>query len=93
MTNDVLSVNDYFANNPISVYPNPTKGTLNIQLSNANDLPDAFTIYNVLGQVITAKDISGMEDLSIQTETFSEGVYYIKISKGTQSNTISFVKN
>nr|WP_321236793.1 T9SS type A sorting domain-containing protein [uncultured Psychroserpens sp.] len=91
--NDVLGVDDYFANNAISVYPNPTKGILNIKLSNTNNLPDSYTIYNMLGQVITTKTITQSEDLSIQANLFSEGVYYVKVSKGTNSNTIPFIKN
>ncbi|OUS02547.1 hypothetical protein A9Q86_03320 [Flavobacteriales bacterium 33_180_T64] len=93
LANDVLSVEDYFANNSISIYPNPTKNTLNIQLSNSNNLPDTYTIYNMLGQVIMSKRIHQAQDLSIQTNAFSEGVYYLKISKGNHSNTLPFIKN
>lgn len=93
LSNLSLGVNDYFTNNPISVYPNPTKDVLNIQLSNINDLPDNYTVYNVLGQVVASKEISQVEDLSIQAQSFSEGVYYVKVSKGNNSSTIPFIKN
>ncbi|MDG5492991.1 T9SS type A sorting domain-containing protein [Psychroserpens sp. SPM9] len=93
MSNAVLSVEDYFTDTNISVYPNPTKNTLNIQVSNSNDLPDSYTIYNVLGQHIMSKTIINESDLSIETKNFSEGVYYIKLEKGTVSNTIPFIKN
>ena len=91
--NDVLSVDDFFANNPISAYPNPTNDILNIKLANTNNLPDSYTIYNMLGQVIATKKITQTEDLSIQAKSFSEGVYYVKVSKGTSSSTIPFIKN
>lgn len=93
MANALLSIEDYFTNNPISIYPNPTKDILNIQLSNTGDLPDAYTVYNVLGQVVTSKKINQIEDLSVNAGGFSKGVYYIKISKGTSSSTIPFIKN
>jgi len=93
MSNDVLGVDDYFTDNEISVYPNPTKGELNIQLSNTNDLPDNYIVYNMLGQVITSQKISQTDDLTINAESFSEGIYYIKLSKGNSSNTIPFIKN
>ncbi|WP_299278469.1 T9SS type A sorting domain-containing protein [uncultured Psychroserpens sp.] len=93
MANNALSVDDYFDNNKVSVYPNPTTNVLNIELANTNNLPDAYTIYNVLGQVVTTKAIAQMDDLRIPTERFSEGVYYLKITKGTSSNTIPFIKN
>jgi PKD repeat protein len=91
--NDVLSVDDYFINNAITVYPNPTNGILHIKLANTSNLPDSYTIYNMLGQVITSKTITRTEDLSIQAKSFSEGVYYVKVSKGTSSSTIPFIKN
>ncbi|MEH6535518.1 MAG: T9SS type A sorting domain-containing protein [Psychroserpens sp.] len=93
MSNAVLSVEDYFTENSISLYPNPTKDILNIQLSNTNDLPDSYTVYNVLGQVVTIKKITQVDDLSIQAKNFSEGVYYIKLTKGLSSSTIPFIKN
>ncbi|WP_204346557.1 zinc-dependent metalloprotease [Psychroserpens algicola] len=91
--NDVLSVDDYFISNQISLYPNPTNDVLHIQLSDTNNLPDSFTVYNVLGQIITTKMVTQPEDLSIQAKAFSGGVYYVKISKGTHSSTIPFIKN
>lgn len=92
MSNDVLNVEDYFANNPITVYPNPTADQLNIKLSNTNDLPDNYNIYNVLGQLIASKEISNDYDLTVNTSSFANGVYYIKIEKGSQSSTIPFIK-
>jgi PKD repeat protein len=93
MANAVLSVDDYFSTNAISVYPNPTQDILNIKLSNTNDLPDNYTVYNMLGQIITSKTITQVNDLSIQTNTLSNGVYYIELTKENSSNTISFIKN
>lgn len=91
--NDPLSIDEYFVNNKMSIYPNPTSNVLNIQLSNTNNLPDSYRIYTILGQEITHKTILGLEDLSFKTDHLSEGVYYLKVSKGNQSTTLSFIKN
>jgi len=93
MANATLSVEDYFTANSVSVYPNPSNDILNIKLSNTNDLPDSYTIYNVLGQIVTTKKITQVDDLSIQTKSYSEGVYYIKLNKAQHSSTIPFIKN
>lgn len=93
MSNALLDVDDYFAQYPMSVYPNPTNDVLHIQLSNTSDLPDAFTIYNVLGQAVTRKAIHHNDNLDIPVQNLSEGMYYIKIYKGTSFSTIPFVKN
>ena len=93
MANNVLSVDDYFTTNAISVYPNPTQDIINIKLANTNNLPDGYTVYNMLGQVITSKKITQVDDLSFQTNTLSNGVYYIELTKENNSSTIPFIKN
>ncbi|MEM5564232.1 T9SS type A sorting domain-containing protein [Psychroserpens sp. AS72] len=93
MANAVLNVNDYFSSNEISVFPNPTQDILNIKLANTNDLPDSYTVYNMLGQIITSKKITQVDDLNLQTDTFSNGVYYLELTKENNSSTIPFIKN
>lgn len=92
MSNDVLGVDDYFANNSISVYPNPTNDILNIGISNSSNLPDQMNVYNVLGQIIASKRIGSLNDMMIDATNFADGVYYIKIEKGSQATTIPFIK-
>ncbi|NBL64645.1 T9SS type A sorting domain-containing protein [Flavobacterium sp. NST-5] len=75
----------------IKLYPNPTSNLLNITAE--NNLPDAYKIYNSLGQVIVEKSISTAADLQVNTSNFSNGVYMIKIVKDNESRTIQFVKN
>jgi len=93
MANNVLNTDDYFSNTTISVYPNPTQDILNIKLSNTNDLPDSYNVYNMLGQIISSKKITQADDLRLQTNTFSNGVYYIELMKENSSSTIPFIKN
>lgn len=93
MANNVLNVDDYFSTNAITVYPNPTQDILNIKLTNTNDLPDSYNVYNMLGQIIASKKITQVADLSIQTNTFSNGVYYLELTKENNASTIPFIKN
>ncbi len=85
-----LSV-DEFALNSIRIFPNPTTNALNISLSN-NDLPDAYKVFNMLGQVIMNRTISNNSDLSINTSALSNGMYFIKISKEGNTVSLPFVK-
>ncbi|HAI19202.1 MAG TPA: hypothetical protein DCM10_14920, partial [Xanthomarina gelatinilytica] len=55
--NAYLSVENYTFSNSVGLYPNPTTNVLNISLANANELPDNYTIYNMLGQVVLSKHI------------------------------------
>ncbi|RSK39696.1 M43 family zinc metalloprotease [Mangrovimonas spongiae] len=85
-----LSVEDFTLDN-VSIYPNPTSNVLNIKTTNSN-LPDNYAIYNMLGQVISKKVISSENDLTINTSNLSNGMYFIKISKGANEATLRFMK-
>lgn len=86
-----LSV-DEFSLNGVSIYPNPTSNTLNISLANTNNLPDGYAIYNMLGQLVKERRISSVEDLTVNTSSYSNGMYFIKISDNNNVATISFIK-
>lgn len=76
----------------VSVYPNPVSDVLTIALGNTNDLPEAYSVYNNLGQVMAQKTISSASDLSINTSTLSSGIYFIRIEKENAVKTLKFVK-
>lgn len=76
----------------ISIYPNPVKNELIIAISNENSLPESYSVYNVLGQIITVKEVTSANDLRMQTETFSKGIYIITIQKGNNVKTLKFIK-
>lgn len=86
-----LSIDSYFIDNNISIYPNPTTEILNIKIPN-NNLPDNFKIYNMLGQLIEERNIDTEADLTITTSSYSNGMYFIKISKENQTLSLPFIK-
>jgi hypothetical protein len=77
----------------IKVYPNPTQNTINIQVNNSDLLPESFVIYNTLGQRIITKSVQSNMDLSVDTSSFTNGVYFIQITREGESKTLQFVKN
>jgi hypothetical protein len=87
-----LSVDDYFSNSNLYVYPNPSANQLNIKLGNTNDLPNSYEIVNMLGQSITKRVIATNEDLAINTTSLSNGMYFIRIVKDDASITLPFIK-
>lgn len=88
----LLSVNSFELENTISLYPNPTSNQLTIKLGDANDLPDTYEIYNMLGQIISKKSISNSADLTINASALSNGMYFIRISKENSATTLQFIK-
>ena len=86
------TVENVFSNG-IKLYPNPVNTHLNIAISDEIGLPNQFTIYNSLGQIVDSKKIASTNDLSVNTALYSSGVYFIKIMKDDQSAVIRFIKN
>lgn len=88
-----LSTTENIFSNGIKVYPNPVSSQLNITVSDEIGLPNQFTIYNSLGQIIDDKKVISTSDLTVNTAAYSSGVYFIKIIKENQSTVIRFIKN
>jgi aminopeptidase N len=82
----VLNIDDEFANNSFTIYPNPTAGELVIENPNDQKIKNIM-IYNTLGQLVLQQQSD-----SINVSEFTSGVYYIKIQ--TEHFTIhqSFLK-
>jgi len=91
-TTNALGTNTFEALNDIYLYPNPTKGTLNVHVSGTLGLPNRFTISNSLGQIISRKAVSKEADLTVNTSSLSNGIYFITVTKEDQSKTLQFIK-
>lgn len=89
---ETLGTSSYELLNTLSVYPNPVNDKLNISLGSASDFPDAYSIYNSLGQVVLAKTINSSSDLVVDTYSFSAGIYFIRIQEGSAFKTLKFLK-
>lgn len=90
---EVLSTPAFEMLQGINLYPNPTQNLLNIQINNSDLLPESYVVYNTLGQRIISKAVQSNLDLSIETSNFSNGIYFIQISREGESKTLQFVKN
>ena len=85
-----LSVDEFTLNN-IRIYPNPTNSVLNIAVRD-NNLPDSYSIYNMLGQNVATRQITSNTDLSINSSGLSNGMYFVKITKNDATITLPFIK-
>ena len=75
----------------IKLYPNPVNNIVNIAMPN-NELPESYTIFNNLGQVVAQAKVSSQSNLSIDASSYSNGIYFVKVEKNGQSTTLKFVK-
>ncbi|MGC4040586.1 MAG: T9SS type A sorting domain-containing protein [Flavobacterium sp.] len=76
----------------VKLYPNPAKDFVIINISQGQDLPDSFDIYNALGQCVAKVKVASSNDLTVDTSAFSKGIYLLKINKETASKTLQFIK-
>ena len=90
--NNTLGTGNYLLESEITLFPNPTTAVLNIKLRDSNSLPDNYTIYNMLGQVVLQQSIAELNDLTVNTSNLSKGMYFIKIATDNASMSLPFVK-
>ncbi|MBU2929193.1 T9SS type A sorting domain-containing protein [Winogradskyella psychrotolerans] len=88
-TGDVLSIEDNELETPLSVYPNPTSGILNIK---SNQDVDTVAVFNLLGQNVASFTKSSIIDSSVNLSELSNGLYLVKITSGDKTQTIRVTK-
>ena len=66
-------------NNTVQIYPNPAKGYLNIDLSNASEKNYIIGICNLYGQTIAEYDLNNDGVKKIDIGNLKSGLYLIKV--------------
>ncbi len=91
-TTNTLGTTTFEALNDIYLYPNPTKGIVNINVPSDFGLPNSLTVTNSLGQTVCQKEVATAADLTVNTSSLSNGIYFITIAKDDQTKTLQFIK-
>jgi hypothetical protein len=81
-----LGLNDVNINNKITIYPNPAKTELNLNVSQ-NDINE-LSISNLLGQVLIKSQNQNRIDIS----NLTNGIYILVITQGQNKYTKKFIK-
>ena len=74
-----LSVNEIKNANTPKIFPNPTNGTFEIEMTGLEDETE-YTIYNLLGKKVSQGFIGTNNKVNV--ENLSKGVYFLKLSYG-----------
>jgi hypothetical protein len=81
-----LDINSIALDIDLSIYPNPTKGKLNIETNKAI----SYSIYNILGQSVKLKgELENSSKKSINLSHLPDGIYILKV-KDDSENSKSF---
>jgi hypothetical protein len=86
-----LSSGGFTAQNGVTLYPNPANSTLYISAGPNTTLPEGYTVYNSLGQVVGNGKIEG-NNQPVNISSYANGVYFIKLQSGATTQTLEFVK-
>ena len=89
-TSSISEVEDSFL-----IYPNPTTGIINIELSSLNHKFSEFSVTNISGKEIHRELVNNNKNIQLNLQDYSEGLYFINIinSKGeTYAKRISYIR-
>ena len=78
--------------NTSKLYPNPAKDRVTISIPQGIEVSGNFDVYNAIGQKITTKKITTENDLTINTNNYQAGMYFINLTIGEFSKTLRFIK-
>ena len=77
--------------NAIKLFPNPANSSITIAIPDAKALPDGYTIYNSLGQVVDNGAVTSASQ-AINVEKYANGAYFIKLQGNGTAQTLQFIK-
>lgn len=78
VVNSNLSVDDVASNNGLSVYPNPSKGSFNIQAKrNLGDV--SVNIFDINGRSIYTKDVTLTGTVNFNLDNLQSGLYILRV--------------
>jgi len=86
--NVFASVGEIALASALSIYPNPTKGKVNVQINSAISGDYNIRITNLIGQTVITKSgslTSGRNIISFNLDELTNGFYFISVEVGKQS--------
>lgn len=91
----VLGVNTITLNGgDVSLYPNPASSTLNLNFTNTKPYNAQVEILDATGKQVIKDSamVTAGKSLPVDVSGLSHGIYFVRISNGTQAKVLKFVK-
>jgi len=90
VTPSLLGIQDNFQTN-ITIYPNPTKGIINVNLTELKG-KTTLTLHDIQGRAILTKETTASNEV-FNIENLQEGVYLLSIENGGNKTTKKVILN
>lgn len=89
--------NNIQSENLITIFPNPFTNATKLLVDNSKTINTSISIFEVFGRLLksipTNKLYSGKNEIMIDLQEYSNGIYFCSINLGNQFQTIKIVKN
>jgi hypothetical protein len=83
---------NFFENNPLKIYPNPTKDKLNIEFEVAETTKIKLEVLTLLGQsVYVQNELNHKQEIDISS--LPEGIYFLKLQRDSEQRVFKVVKD
>jgi len=90
-SNMVMVDNTEYVKHSFELFPNPVKNILNIKLQDSNKI-GSIQIHNAYGQLVASLTLQLEISNTLDVSGYSNGVYFVTIISGDNTETKSFVK-
>ncbi len=85
------SISNQAIESQITIYPNPAKSILNIEIQNLNNELGIIEIYDIQGRKFYSFSSSTNETIQIDVSQLKSGLYFIKYNSNQQTSISKFV--
>lgn len=87
-----VNVNSIANSNNLNVYPNPSKGIVNIDLTMLNTDNALLNILDVNGKIVySSKTMNNNNGFTVDTTPFAKGIYIVQLSNGNYNTNTKLV--
>jgi len=91
----LVAVNVIGAFENVAIFPNPILGVGYLSFSAAANSTTTVWIYDISGRKVWSKDYGtnkGANQLTLETNELSQGMYFLTMSNGEENTTLKFIK-
>jgi hypothetical protein len=92
-TFQTLGIEHFFNETKILLYPNPSNGIFNIDLTQETETYNTVSIFNILGEKVVVSTLIAKENNTINLSHLPNGCYFAKLENQTQTVTLKLIKN
>jgi len=91
----VTSVNDkIYSDEQFSIYPNPSSDYLILEFNSIAGKEGKIEVTDINGKILCTKALAEKKEertFTISTQSFSSGIYFLKISSGSSISVKKFI--